>query len=51
MPVVAKDTAEQVGKAAGVVVDPEAARIVAVHVGGSKRSARFVPWERVAVVR
>jgi uncharacterized protein YrrD len=47
IPVVATDTAEQLGKAAGVAVDAQHARITAVHVGGSKRSARFVPWEHI----
>lgn len=47
-PVVATANAEQLGQTSGIAVDPSRARIVALHVGGSKGSARFVPWERVA---
>jgi uncharacterized protein YrrD len=46
-PVVAKSNAEQLGQTTGVAVNPASAHIVAVHVGGSKGSARFVPWEQV----
>ena len=47
-PVVATGTAEQLGQTSGIAVDPATSRIVAVHVGGSKGSARFVPWEQVS---
>ena len=47
-PVVATENAEQLGQTSGVAVDPSRARIVALHVSGSKGSARFVPWERIA---
>jgi uncharacterized protein YrrD len=47
-PVVATGNAEQLGKTEGVAVDPESSTIVAVHVGGSKGSARFVPWEQIS---
>jgi uncharacterized protein YrrD len=48
IPVVATSTAEQLGTASGVAVDPERARITAVHVGGSKGAARFVAWEHIS---
>ncbi len=47
-PVVATGNAEQLGQTSGVAVDPASSKIVAVHVGGSKGSARFVPWEQVS---
>jgi len=47
IPVIATDTAERLGEAAGVAVDPERGRITSVHVGGTKGSARFIPWERI----
>jgi uncharacterized protein YrrD len=47
-PVVAKANAEQLGKTEGVAVDPLSSTIVAVHVGGSKGSARFVSWEQIS---
>ena len=48
MPVVATDTAEQLGTVSGVAIDPETGRIVSVHLGGSKASARFVPWDQIS---
>jgi|1185.fasta_scaffold75336_2 sporulation protein YlmC with PRC-barrel domain len=47
IPVIATDTAERLGQTAGVAVDPEGGRITAVHLGGTKGSARFVPWDRI----
>ncbi len=46
-PVVATANAEQLGQTSGIAVDPATARIVALHVSGSKGSAQFVSWEHV----
>jgi len=47
-PVVATANAEELGQAEGIAIDPSSSRIVALHVGGSKGSARFVPWEQIS---
>jgi len=48
-PIVASDTAEQVGATEGVVVDPQSRRVVAVHVSGTK-GGEFVGWDAVDAV-
>lgn len=45
-PVVTSDTAEEVGATEGVVIDPQAQRVVAVHVTGHK-GGEFVAWDAI----
>ena len=47
-PVVATDTAEQLGSVDAVVVDPAQQRITALHLGA--KSARFLAWPDVRTV-
>jgi uncharacterized protein YrrD len=47
-PVVAADTAEQLGSVDAVVVDPGQQRIVALHLGA--KSGRFLSWAEVRTV-
>jgi uncharacterized protein YrrD len=48
--VIAHDTAERIGTVEGLVVDPGAHRILALHVGGKKSSGEFVSWGDVASI-
>lgn len=48
LPVIARDTAEQLGRVEGFVVDPVHHRIEAVHLGGSKRHPQIVDWTAIA---
>jgi uncharacterized protein YrrD len=45
--VLSRATAEQLGTLRHVVVDLASRRIVALHVGGRRKRAQFVDWERI----
>ena len=46
-PVVAADTAENIGEIKGFVVDTTATRIESVHIGGRGRKAKVIPWSSI----
>lgn len=46
-PVVAGDTAEDIGEVKGFVLGPDATTIEAVHIGGRGRKADVVAWDDI----
>lgn len=46
-PVVAADTAEDIGEVKGFIVDPTATRIDAIHVSGRKGRADLIAWTSI----
>ena len=46
-PVLSRASAERVGRLEHVVVDVGARRITALHVGGRRKKARLVDWDRI----
>jgi uncharacterized protein YrrD len=48
--VIAHDTAERIGTVEGLVVDADAHRVLALHVGGKKKSGEFVSWDDIASI-
>lgn len=44
-PVIAIDSAEQVGKIRHFVVSPDVSRVDRLHIDGRKKNAAFVSWE------
>ena len=46
-PIVAADTADDIGEIKGFVVDPGANRIESVHVTGRGRRAEVLPWSSI----
>lgn len=46
-PVVAGDTADDIGKVKGFIVDVGANRVEAVHISGRGKKAHIVGWDRV----
>lgn len=49
LPVVAADTARQLGEVHGFVVDRSGTTVTKVHVGGKRRKAVFVPWSALTI--
>lgn len=47
LPVVAEDSAEQAGSVSGFQIDPDAASISAIYLGGKRSSAKFVSWRDI----
>jgi sporulation protein YlmC with PRC-barrel domain len=47
--VLTRDTAERVGAADGVVIDPDDRRVVAVQLG-TRKSSRFVTWDDIGAI-
>jgi len=48
-PVIARESADRLGAVDGVVIDPEARRVVAVQLGANK-SCRFVGWDEISAI-
>ncbi len=46
-PVIAADSAEDIGEVKGFIVDTTATRVEAVHVSGRGRKAEIVPWSSI----
>ena len=49
-PVIAHDSAEQLGSVQSVVVEPEEARVVALLIGGKKSGSEFVSWDDISAL-
>ena len=49
-PVIAHDSAEQIGSVQSVVVVPEEARVIALFIGGKKSGGEFVSWDDISAL-